>query len=1169
MAKANITSAAEAVVEQKQRGQFVADIVDSSVSDQLELGLTAVDAKDERMPVGTQAGTLEVTADAPQAIEGEPVEATPLTIDDQMLEARAVSDLIDADAERVALSDQDVDRQNLYYPELSSRMDYGGWDTTGAAESDGEIDEGFRLRTKATVTAVRTGDYKFGMEKQTMEGNRVQGDKGFSTLTSVISNDHQAFDASNPDWGVGFNPEYIAIGSAVAEDTLLNRLQGVDTVENASMRMFNDQGQMTQAGNFEKPFVKSSMNKEIGNNINREWKLRTGGPDSVTDISNEQATVLGDAFLEMYYNVNKGAEGAELMTRVSPTGKTGEVQFKLTPLGIKQLAAGKKLRKRIFYRPEVEPYKTPPVREGMGKTPMSRFFIKAVKKIKGDRNIKEAMFNLSQIPHAVVPERLKLVTSIILPALAAAQAGADLTPQQEVYANILGFGQKKMNAFKAKEKMATKDKPYSAEQAMGELRNSIAQYYQALTKDRKGVNYLTWAMQGTGRIFVEQSGLDPTSSKLVRFALANPSPVVVKLNSRQEVNLRQMYAMHLVKGGDMLLPVERDKALSLATPQLVKWGKRLQEVLDGTMTGAQTDAIHGAVENKVGLKDSEFPQFNELSLDPEKDAALLEAIDRAGDDGLLYMDGLMDFAKYHERTVIGRKPHVTQFNAYIDGKTNGLAAMGMMLGDSKLAFLTGVLRVGNKKLLDVGDIRDELKDTLLNNINTVGLDYDIYTQAAGSLTTVASRVFSEKNLNKYTTMTFGYGRALQSIKGSINEFAAMLYEEALEAEAIEDAGRRATALNDRELVGFKDAYEAIQREDSDIRKLGSVLLEPYVSGLKQVVSEDSIRARSAMKAVAYLSALSDLPLIITGPTGMDLEMGGFVTKPNEPIKYSISTAEGKRLQREAQSYSADRRTAASATIIDKPNTDDVEIRVGMKAVNTAVVAPAQSTDAAVVVLTNTGVSMAKQIAASNGNPYSFPIYDAFKMDANGFDVIVKETNKNWMDVTMGWDVFGEYEAARERAAVTLKDKLSKMAPNAQVSLEVNEEFQMMGYLTTTVVKTMYIGATPVAFDSPQNLAYMLAEATDPGRGSKIEETNQKAEAMAMVIKKKMYTDVGFIFGSKTATPKQVQHFNKLLEQYLDTRQVLNTVKEDAKKGQVEILRLLKKYKGEVYQYFAH
>jgi len=477
-----------------------------------------------------------------------------------------------------------------------------------------------------------------------------------------------------------------------------------------------------------------------------------------------------------------------------------------------------------------------------------------------------------------------------------------------------------------------------------------------------------------------------------------------------------------------------------------------------------------------------------------------------------------------------------------------------------LAFLTGVLRVGNKNLLDVGDIRDKLRETLLGNINTVGLDYDVYSDAPAALTAVASRLFSEKNLNKYTTMTFGYGRALQSIKGTINEFAGMIYQEALDAEAIEDATKRAAALKERNLVGFKDAYEALMRQESDPSKIGTVLLEPYVSGLKQVVSEDSIRARAAMKAVAYLSALSDLPLTIVGPAGMDLEMGGFVTRPNEPIPYSMTNKEGVRRQVKAQSYSPERRTAASTQVVEGPS--GPENRTGMQAANTSVVTPPQSTDAAVVAITYTGFSMASLNNSSNGNPYAFPIYDAFKMDANGFDVIVRETNRNWMKATMDWDVFGEYEGARQRAEVALKDKLSKMAPNAQVSLEVNEEFQMMGYLTETK-------RTQEAFDFPQNLAYMLAEATDPGSGSKIEDINQKAAEMAMVIKKKMATDVGFTFGSKTATPKQVQHFNKLLEQYLDTRQLLGKIKRDAKKGQDRIRSFIKKYKGEVYQYFAH
>ena len=39
---------------------------------------------------------------------------------------------------------------------------------------------------------------------------------------------------------------------------------------------------------------------------------------------------------------------------------------------------------------------------------------------------------------------------------------------------------------------------------------------------------------------------------------------------------------------------------------------------------------------------------------------------------------------------------------------------------------------------------------------------------------------------------------------------------------------------------------------------------------------------------------------------------------------------------------------------------------------------------------------------SGGNPYMHTIYDAFKADANGFDVVVEEVNKNWMEAASKW-----------------------------------------------------------------------------------------------------------------------------------------------------------------------
>ena len=166
---------------------------------------------------------------------------------------------------------------------------------------------------------------------------------------------------------------------------------------------------------------------------------------------------------------------------------------------------------------------------------------------------------------------------------------------------------------------------------------------------------------------------------------------------------------------------------------------------------------------------------------------------------------------------------------------------------------------------------------------------------------------------------------------------------------------------------------------------------------------------------------------------------------------------------------------------------------------------------------------------------------------------------------MDWDVFGEYEDARRRAEVALKRKLSRVSPDTKVSLEVNGESQMMGYLTEVVDRATYKGRDTVPFFVPENLAYMLAEATDPGRDSETEYVDQKAERMAFLIKRRMADDVGFKFGAKTATAKQVQHFNKLLSDYLDTKQVLSKIKKNAKAGQAKIREDIL----DVYQYYAH
>ena len=101
-------------------------------------------------------------------------------------------------------------------------------------------------------------------------------------------------------------------------------------------------------------------------------------------------------------------------------------------------------------------------------------------------------------------------------------------------------------------------------------------------------------------------------------------------------------------------------------------------------------------------------------------------------------------------------------------------------------------------------------------------------------------------------------------------------------------------------------------------------------------------------------------------------------------------------------------------------------------------APIQAVDAAVVMMMASGESFRKLTAASNGKPYMHTIYDAFKMDANGYDVMLEEVNKNWMNATMDWSYLKEAKASLERAT----ERFNRKSLRNDTTLTANEAVYM-------------------------------------------------------------------------------------------------------------------------------
>ena len=156
------------------------------------------------------------------------------------------------------------------------------------------------------------------------------------------------------------------------------------------------------------------------------------------------------------------------------------------------------------------------------------------------------------------------------------------------------------------------------------------------------------------------------------------------------------------------------------------------------------------------------------------------------------------------------------------------------MGSLETAEATGVLRDNTDQLLDNGDIRDQLKTVALESVDD-GWDGLSKPEIISDLNTVARAVFSHRDFNKATTMTFGYGKEINSFGKNIEETISLL------SEADPSIGEAADATG-------------MSRAD-----LAKTLLNKYAAGLQQVLSDDAIQTRALMRGSACLLYTSPSP----------------------------------------------------------------------------------------------------------------------------------------------------------------------------------------------------------------------------------------------------------------------------------------------------------------------
>ncbi len=779
-------------------------------------------------------------------------------------------------------------------------------------------------------------------------------------------------------------------------------------------------------------------NGALGNQIHQEW-LRLNPDIEQTKLTREEAETLGSAYKELYANINP-----DILQRVETKFK--QTEFRLLDDAVPKLLAGQALRQALFPKQIIKPLSAPMLSGTISEGDMANF-TKTVLGPVGEKQVKEiltAFRNLGSVGHVVDKRRNKILLATLLRHL-------NTNDVMSWEAEIHGMGETKSKEYSAKEKFQINEmlkegyvyndeigyythpaegKPdihvsylYNAKEVMDSGMDSYAQQVHAIQAARNQISFLTFASLGYNqRIIPQQTYFNPVTSKVTRFVTRSARPDVIKPASIQEKNLREMYSSILVDGTSKKMPKVREEMLRAATPQLREWGNILRELQN--VSDSDYEIVADAIANKIPINDPAWPTdaanrvAGNLQLDPQQHGGLMAAIkDKGGFEGLVYIDGLIDFANYMDARTAG-KNFTTFFNAYPDGITNGIASNAVQMGHQQTAKRTGVIRendVGD--LLDDGDVRDVVARSALASLgdgwNNVSQDTDKGIDMTTHLNVLATELYSEKAINKSTTMVYGYGMELQSFW--------IKFRDGLNLKLEYDNPKLLNAYN---YLMSQAAF------DNDLEALSRVINEKYSTSLEDTMSTDAIQSRRLVRAAAGIHAAMDENFSIELPIGRGA-YGRYVSEGQatadvttfniyEPEGYD---AEGKFLvdpdtkkpllrkqARKAVHYKRRMTASAAATV---PGGQ----QFGRFAYGGSLPGPIQALDAVTIVKTATGKSWNDISNASGGQPYMFSIYDAVKVTAGNMHVVLDEINNNWFNESMKYSYL---QAMRDSTVASMK-----------------------------------------------------------------------------------------------------------------------------------------------------
>lgn len=883
----------------------------------------------------------------------------------------------------------------------------------------------------------------------------------------------------------------------------------------------------------------SRLGMEIARDFLRENNLAAGLPsDAYSDISKDQATVLGDYAKELYAM----SMGSDKIIR--DVDDDGMVVFTLTPAMVAELDASRQARK--IQTPSMEVIKPTHTKPEKGRLQGEKGkYTKEVagalgKGVASSKAAQESLENQASIPHGVRPRRLQLLMGTLLPALMAGPQQFN-NPLVEMAAEINGFGSSKYAALKIAEQIKqSKGEYYDINSILRMMKQGAAEELRALVEGRNQANFQTFYTQAfASRQSPQQTHFNLTTSKIVRGATANVVPTMVKKDGKYFDAAIQAFAMLIGEnitygekdvGLDAYLPEFRVNFLRTQAPMLAEMGRTLKEVLNQSFSEGEVDAMYQAIEQGKPINDPSFPKPKLLRLDPQKHSELIRKIKDKGEDGIAYMDALMEFAEFMDAMKAGRS-FPLYINPTIDGKTNGIASNALQMGTEAAAIMTGVLRSPDAihAVENDHDIRDELETILKDNLRRAGFAGSHADGVVPALTRIAESVFGYRPLNKEITMTFGYGKEIDSFINSINE---AVY-----------------SVSDKD-PQVKKAAEFIRSTGMTDQEVANIVLQHYIPAMEMVMSPEAIEARAMHRGVALIHGLADTLMYYNNPVGDPLYMGGKRSLGAKKVgSYKMLDNEGNQVQRTANKYESE---STSAAVKMRKAGDRVWEDVGGKAFSGAVVAPIQSIDAATVIKSFSGKSW-DMLTSNVKQPYMHQIYDAFKMDVATYHHMMPEINNNWAQTAITWSALEQgIIALNSRALPALREKLKSFSANDKIDLE--EHFPLIAdMMQGSFTKN---GANYMGLKSRLKFLYP--------RGHKKSREQWVEDAIYQIVGAS-----GFSIGQKYATKAEIGYFVQAL---LNETQLKPRINRLYKKTQDNRAKLKPKIFGKgnhIYQYYAH